>query len=218
MNTQALINKLRQQLKQLEQEVLQHDQSQTAQSLRLMEHLTRFDQALFQQHGGKLYPCIAQIEQSLLQLEKQLQAGISAPVLQASCERIADRFVALKRAINTTTIDLKAQQQNKNSKKVAYQRKIQQKHSDAGFGWIAADVMRNSHQLYEELNKHFNWEKKIQFKIEQLQARLDNCHITEKIAVQNDLLAMHKRLGKCRQAIHYIEERIQLFERPNKHS
>lgn len=218
MNTKALLQKLRQQLKQLEQEVLQHDQSQSEQNLRLLAHLERFDQALFQQSGGKLYPCVAQLEHSLQQLEKQLATGISAPVLQASCERLSDRFVALKRAISTTSIDLKAQQQNKNSKKVAYQRKMQQRHTDSGFGWIAAEVMRNSHQLYEELNKHFNWEKKIQFKIEQLQAQLDNCHITEKIAVQNDLLAMHKRLGKCRQAIHYIEERIQLFERPNKQS
>ncbi|KFZ38051.1 prepilin peptidase [Shewanella mangrovi] len=218
MNTAQLIEKLKQQLKQLEQEVLQHDQAQSAKDLRLLEHLERFEQTLFHQSGGKLYPCIAQLETSLRQLEKQLAAGISPALLQASCERIADRFVALKRAISTTAIDLKAQQQNKNSKKVVYQRKMQQRHTDAGFGWIAAEVMRNSHQLYEELNKHLNWEKKIQFKIEQLQAQLDNCHITEKIAVQNDLLAMHKRLGKCRQAINYIEDRIQLFERPNKHS
>ncbi|QSX34918.1 primosomal replication protein [Shewanella avicenniae] len=218
MNTAQLLQKLRQQLKQLEQEVLQHDNAQSAKDLRLLEHLERFEQTLFHQSGGKLHPCIIQLESSIQQLERQLAAGISPLVLQASCERIADRFVALKRAIATTAIDLKAQQQNKNSKKVVYERKLQQRHQESGFEWIAAGVMRNSHQLYEELNKHLNWEKKIQFKIEQLQAQLDICHITEKIAIQNDLLAMHKRLGKCRQAINYIEDRIQLFERPNKHS
>jgi len=218
MNQSQLIAKLRVQLQQLEQQVLQYDASLPVHDYKLLEHLERFNDELFRQHGAKLTPCVQQIRDNINQLEKQLQLQMSAATVARTCERIQDRFSALKRAMATTAIDVKEQQQQKSSKQRYFQKKQSQQHQSSGFDWIANHVMHSSHRLYEELNKHLNWEKKFLFKIEQLQSQLDTCHSTAKIALQNDLLLMHRRLGKCRQAISYIEDRIQVFERPQQNN
>ncbi|MDF0533572.1 primosomal replication protein [Shewanella sp. A32] len=218
MNQQQLVSKLREQLVQLEQQVLQHDASLPAKDNKLLAHLERFNDELFHQNGAKLAPCVQQLRDNINQLEKQLQLQMSAATVSRTCEKIQDRFSALKRAMATTAIDVKEQQQQKLSKQRYFQQKQSLHHEQSGFNWIASQVMSSSHKLYDELNKHLNWEKKILFKIEQLQSQLDTCHSTAKIAVQNDLLLMHRRLGKCRQAISYIEDRIQTFERPQQNN
>ncbi|MGI2855048.1 primosomal replication protein [Shewanella algae] len=216
MNTNQLVQRLREQLRQLEQEVLQHDASLPAAQRKLLQDTERFNSELFIQHGAQLYPCVEQLHKSIDQLEKQLRHQLAQHTIALSCERIQDRFVALKRALDTTGLNARIQKLQQASKRQSYQQRQGRRHQESGFGWIAAGVMQNSHQLYEELNKHLNWAQKIEQKIEQLQSKLENCHSTDKIPVQNDILLMHRRLGKCRQAISYIEDRIQAFERPHQ--
>ncbi|MCE9684969.1 primosomal replication protein [Shewanella sp. AS16] len=216
MNTTQLLEMLKRQLKALEQEVLQHDSRLPAAQRKIMQDTERFNQALFIQHGAQLAPCVEQLAKSIAQLEKQLKLRLAPHVVELSCERIQDRFTAVKRAMLTTGINLKAAEQHKASNRARFAKRQQSAHADSGFGWIANNVMQNSHQLYEELNKHLNWEKKIAQKIELLEANIENCHSVDKIKLQNDILLMHRRLGKCRQAISYIEDRIQTFERPHQ--
>nr|WP_250885599.1 primosomal replication protein [Shewanella jiangmenensis] len=202
------------QLKKLEQEVLQHDAALPPQSRKLLQDTERFNDELFLQHGAALYPCIAQIEKDIRALEKRLQLNLSAGTIVAACARINDRFSAVKRALGTTAIGVKAQAQAKDSARKRMASRQHQQHDNSGFAWIAASVMQNSHQLYDELNKHLNWARKIESKLGELETMLENCHGADKIKAQNEILLMHRRLGKCRQAISYIEDRIQAFERP----
>ncbi len=216
MNTAQLINTLKNQLKTLEQEVLQHDNQLAPPQRKLLQDIERFNQSLFIQHGAQLMPCIEQIRASISQLEKQLQLKLSPSTIALSCERIQDRFTAVKRALLTTAIDVKAKNQQRMSNRARFTKQQAQSHQASGFGWIANNVLQNSHELYEELNKHLNWAKKFEQKIQEMDSNLENCHSADKIRLQNDILLMHRRLGKCRQAISYIEDRIQAFERPHQ--
>ncbi|WP_394204024.1 primosomal replication protein [Shewanella waksmanii] len=216
MNNSDVIRRLRQQLQQLEQEVLQHDSRLPASQKKLMQDTERFNEQLFYQSGAQLGPCIMQISNSIAHLEKMLKGNISNGTIMLACEQIQDRFTAVKRALSTTDIDVKAAQQTKASRIAKAKKRRQQSHSDSGFDWIAAGVMHNSHQLYDELKKHHNWVLKFEQKIESLQSQLESCHSADKIALQNEILLVHRRLGKCRKAISYIEDRIQAFERPYK--
>ena len=216
MNTQQLVSMLKQQLAQLEQDALIHDQNLAPSQRQSLIDIERFNSQLFAQQGAQLSPCIIQLRQDIKQLEKQLFLKLGGNVIQLSCNRIQDRFSALRRALLTTDINLKSEQQRKASNRARYVKKQQQAIQDSGFGWIASNVMQNSHQLYAELNKHLNWAKKIEQKIQQMEATLEFCHSNDKIKLQNDILSMHRRLGKCKQATSYIEERIQLFERPRQ--
>ncbi|MCH1928998.1 primosomal replication protein [Shewanella acanthi] len=216
MNTLQLVNILKNQLKTLEQEVLQHDNQLAPPQRKLLQDVERFNQSLFIQHGAQLMPCIEQIRSSISQLEKQIALKLAPQTIALSCERIQDRFTAVKRALATTTIDLKAKNQQRASQRARFAKQQVQSHQASGFGWIASNVMQNSHEIYEELNKHLNWAKKFEQKIAEMESNLENCHSADKIRLQNDILLMHRRLGKCRQAISYIEDRIQAFERPHQ--
>ena len=213
-SSKALIKRLRAQLQSLEQEVLRHDQNLPSHDSQLLQNVERFNHQLFNQSGGKLFPCIAQISKHIDNLERQIALGIDMNMIQISCEQIQDRFIALKRAISSTSINVKDAKQVRASKRAYYAKQQAGRHQASGFDWIATSVMQNSHQLYDELNKHLNWSKRIEQKIEQLNLTLDNCADMDKIKLQQEILAMHRRLGKCRQAISYIEDRIQLLERP----
>ncbi len=216
--TSELLNRLRVQHKQLEQEVLQHDAMLPKGERRLLQDTERFNDELFIQSGAELKPCIEQIAKSIKQLEKLLKNKVSLNTIALSCERIQDRFTAVRRALSTTTLGVKSAQQQKASRIAQARSRRKKSHDQSGFNWIAAGVMQNSHQLYEELNKHHNWVKKFEQKIQSLQSELENCHSADKIKKQNEILLVHRRLGKCRQAISYIEDRIQAFERPYTHS
>ncbi|GIU08213.1 MULTISPECIES: primosomal replication protein [unclassified Shewanella] len=216
MTTDQLVQKLKLQLKQLEQEVLQHDSRLPPGQRKMMQDVERFNNELFIQVGGQLQPCIDQLSKNITQLEQLLKAKRSPYTIVSSCEKIQDRFSALRRALSTTGINIKSIEQEKRSRRSYAIKRGIKSHNDSGFSWIASNVMQNSHQLYEELNKHLNWAKIIEQKIENLQSSLENCHSADKIKLQNEILSLHSRLGKCRQATSYIEDRIQLFERPFK--
>lgn len=217
MKNHNLIEKLRAQLKTLERDILRHDQSLPTKEAKLLQALERFNPELFLLSGGKLAPCIAQISKNISHLEQQLNLNLNAAVIAYSCDKIQDQFTALKRALATTTISVTDAQQTQLSKRSKWLKKQKNQHQQTGFDWIAAGIMQNSHQLYEELNKHVNWAKKIKHKIEQLESQLNTCPATSKITLQQQILNMHQRLGKCQRAISYIEERIQLLERPQSH-
>lgn len=214
MNTEQLLNTLKSQLKSLEQEVIQHDNRLASTQRKLLQDTERFNSALFMQQGALLMPCIEQIRSSINQLEKQIRLKLAVHTIALSCERIQDRFTAVKRALQTTSLDVKSKHQQRSSNRARFAKRQQQSHQDSGFGWIASNVLHNSHEIYQELNKHLNWAKKFEQKIAEMESKLENCHSADKINLQNDILLMHRRLGKCRQAISYIEDRIQAFERP----
>ncbi|RYV02272.1 prepilin peptidase [Shewanella sp. OPT22] len=215
MNQQQLIIKLREQLGRLEQEVLKHDSNLAQNEQKLLQNNGRFNPGLFHQNGGKLIACVHQIKHSINMLDKRLQAGINTDAIETSCLHIQDQFSAVKRALTTTAIDLKSERHKRSTARSNYLKRQKKKHNDSGFEWIASNVMQNSHQLYAELNKHLNWASRIEEKIQESNQKLDNCSARDKLKLQHEILDMHKRLGKCRQAISYIEDRIQLFERPN---
>lgn len=214
MNTNELLKRLTTQLKQLEQEVLSHDANLPKREQKLLQDVDRFNSELFIQSGAKLAPCIEQIRKNIIQLDKLIKGKISNSTIASSCERIQDRFTAVRRALSTTSLGVKSAAHQKAFRIATAKKRRNTTHDESGFNWIAAGVMHNSHQLYEELNKHLNWVSKFEQKILNLQSELENCHSAEKIQMQNEILLVHRRLGKCRQAISYIEDRIQAFERP----
>lgn len=216
MTKNELMNKLKQQLKRLEQDVLQHDSQLPKTQQTMLLDIERFNRSLFIQSGAKLFPCIEQIAKNINQLEKQFTFKLAQQSMLYHCQRIQDQFTAVKRALQATNLDIKTAQHKKTIKRKMAVKRHQLAHQESGFNWIASNVMQNSHKLYEELNKHLNWQKKMQYKIDILQSELAHCHKNDKMTRQNEILLLHRRLGKCRQAITYIEERIQLYERPNK--
>ena len=78
---------------------------------------------------------------------------------------------------------------------------------------MAKSVLLSSHQLYQQLTEHHEFERRLNdMLIEKEQQRL-KCkpHESEKLSL--DVLTLHQRLGRCRKAISTIERDIELTEK-----
>ena len=89
---------------------------------------------------------------------------------------------------------------------------IKKQQQTGSFAWIAGNIISNSVELYQELSKHHGYQQKLELKINQLDQQLSLCPINKKLPLQKDILKQHKRLGQCRKAIYFIEQKIELLE------
>lgn len=200
-----LIEKLHRQLAQLEQQIRVHDANLSDADKKWFSHKQRFHDQLFEQQGASLSSCLTVLKQDLEHIEQLERLNAHADALELACQRFANRFAALAQAMATTATARRGHQ--------ATARRRQTKKADNPYHWIAQSVMRSSHQLYEELRKHQNWAARMESKIRELEQQLDLKVGAEKITLQNEILSTHKRLGRCRQAMSFIEQRIAQMEK-----
>lgn len=74
----------------------------------------------------------------------------------------------------------------------------------------AKNLMQNSHQLYQTLSEYHEFERR-------LKAMIDERMLNSKDdkSLNEEVLALHQRLGRCRKAISQVERQIELFEKTN---
>ncbi|WP_028117337.1 primosomal replication protein [Ferrimonas senticii] len=199
------LQQLRDKLTQLEQQLQQHDASLSDNNKKWLNHKSRFHEQLFEQQGATLSGCMQVLKRDLKQIEQLLQINASGDALALACQRFSDRFEALVHAMANTDTATRGLQQAAGRRRYSGQ--------DNQYQWIAKSVMNSSHQLYAELRKHQNWESQLQQKITVMEQQLDIYQGTDKIEQQQLILKTHARLGKCRQAMSYIEQRIAWLEK-----
>ncbi|WP_035385463.1 primosomal replication protein [Ferrimonas futtsuensis] len=200
-----LLQLLRQRLEQLKSQVQQHDQSLANNTTQALDHQQRFHSALFDHTGASLAQCLQRLEQDLHTLSRLSQAPDSGDTFELVCQQFSDRYQAVMQAMSATGLQAAGARFSSRRKGLPRQ--------DSKYQWIARSVMQNSHSAYEELRKHQNWANRLQQKIHELEQKLDLHQGAEKITLQNEILATQKRLGRCRQAMTYIEERIARLEK-----
>ena len=80
---------------------------------------------------------------------------------------------------------------------------------------MTKSVLLSSHQLYQQLNEHHEFERRLMDMItEREQERVrSKSAINDKLSLE--VLALHQLLGRCRKAISSIERNIELAEKNN---
>ncbi|MBY6186735.1 primosomal replication protein [Marinobacter hydrocarbonoclasticus] len=208
-----LVQKLETQLLRLEAQVKEHDAKLTPADKKWLANQSAFHDQLFEHQGASLTTCLAVLRKDLQQITQLEQLGARPDAVELVCHRFANRFSALAQALANTATMRRGHQTSALSG--ARRRDSKTKNE---YHWIARSVMRSSHQLYDELRKHQNWAMRLEQKIRELEQRLDLHQGAEKITLQNEILATHKRLGRCRQAMTFIEQRIAHLEKPGRGS
>ncbi|WP_169307116.1 primosomal replication protein [Ferrimonas sediminicola] len=199
-----LLQLLRQRLEQLKSQVREHDHALPGNTSQALDHQQRFHSALFDHTGASLAQCLQRLEQDLAKLDRLSQASDSGDTFELVCQQFSDRYQAVTQALATTGLQAAGARFSSRRRSVPRQ--------DSQYQWIARSVMQNSHSAYAELRKHQNWADRLQQKIHELEQKLDLHQGAEKIKLQNEILTTQKRLGRCRQAMTYIEERIARLE------
>ena len=152
----------------------------------------------FQTTSSYLSPYIEELEYSLSKLQSLCNHKNSPDLIEATVERVVSQFSAIKNALDNRSYLVKSA---KSSKKSSPYRKV------------AQSVMGRSHQLYADLTQHHEYERRLMDMIRERENKLSHADKTQGQKLQQEIFALHGRLGRCRRAICSLEVRIQDAER-----
>lgn len=201
------LTEIEQLLQQLSQQALQYDQRS---KIPTMVNRPIFDDKLFKSQSPRLSDYVNESFSLLEDVRQHLTKKSPASLLQFQCNKLVDQCQAIRKALASQQQRNVSYQQDKATRKSVAIKKQQQK--GESFSWIANSIIANSVELYQELSKHHGYQQKLELKINQLEQQLLHCNVQDKLAFQKEILAQHKRLGQCRKAIYFIEQRIELLE------
>ena len=198
---QSAINKIHALLEQLNQQaILVDQQNKQKKSHKIVQENDIFSEALFITHSDLFQPYIAEVKNKTNELSRLLSANKNT-LAHSRLLLIEQQISALRNALNSNDALHKEPEQ----RLVAIKARRYKKAAQA--------VMQSSHNLHKKLNETFEFERRL---IEMIETReMQRHHATMKNSKQlsEEVLALHQRLGRCRQAISKLEREIAQSEK-----
>jgi primosomal replication protein N'' len=169
-------------------------------SFSLRKHNPVFSETLFSTNSDKLSHYVDEIRKKTHELELL----INAKKVQFSYARLAlieQQISAIKNAINANGSLNKASKQHiqmlKNKK----------------YRQAAQSFIQPTQSLYQKLSETHEFERRLLDMLEQKQIQFSQAPKTIKDKISDELLVLHQRLGRCRQAISKLERQIEMSEK-----
>ncbi len=120
-------------------------------------------------------------------------------------QKITNQFQCLKNLFNSTNLSNKyrSQTRHQNRQQNSLKQRVQN---------LATNVTQNSQSLYEELSKLHEYERRLLDMVTEKQQLLNSSNAQNNNELRQQVLLTQQRLGRCRQAISGIEEKIQKLD------
>ncbi|WP_245942459.1 primosomal replication protein PriC [Candidatus Colwellia aromaticivorans] len=180
-------------------------------SHRLIENNNLFSPSLFFSQSDRYLPYVEEIERRLAEFTR-LVASNKIELSIVLLEHLEQQIAAISNALNAnSTIHQAAKLSFDANKKVRIKKakaKQVNKYRD-----MANNLVLNSHQLYQKLTEHHEFERRLMDMLLEKERQRVECkkHESEKLSIE--VLTLHQRLGRCRKAITTIERDIELAEK-----
>ncbi|AAZ28005.1 primosomal replication protein PriC [Colwellia psychrerythraea] len=214
------ISRLSTLLEHISVQAKQTDQLNSKQkSHRLIENNNLFSQHLFTTESDKIFIYVEEVKKRLNEFSRLYALSGDNPnkaeFAKSSLQRIEQQISALMNAIQSNQTMHQAAQASFDARKnvrVKAAKAAQLKQNDV-YNKMAKSVLLTSHQLYQQLSEHHEFERRLRDMIterEQQRIRSKSAN-TEKLS--QEVLALHQRLGRCRKAISSIERSIEQAEK-----
>lgn len=191
-------------------------------SHKLVENNDLFSPHLFSTQSDKISLYVDEVKTKLSEFSRLSASSntseTKAELAQSSLEHIEQQISSIYNALQAnqsmhqaaqTSFDIKKRVRINSAKK--YQQAQKQKYNK-----MAEAVLLSSHQLYEQLNEHHEFERRLLEMItdrEQQRSRSRRANIDQ---ISQEILTLHQRLGRCRKAISTIERNIEVSEQKNR--
>jgi primosomal replication protein N'' len=192
----SAINKIHAILEQLDEQAIQVDQqNKHSKTHKIIQENDIFSEALFNTHSDLFHPYVAEVKSKTNELSRLLTTNKNT-LAHSRLLLIEQQISALRNALNSNGALHKEPAQ----RLVAIKARRYKKAAQA--------VMQSSHNLHKKLNETFEFERRL---VEMIQAReRQNHNISAKQTKQltEEVLTLHQRLGRCRQAISKLEREI----------
>ncbi len=159
-----------------------------------------FSEALFNTHSEYLTPYVNETQGKINELQALLQQNKRQFAMQR-LQDVEQQIAALINAIKAnSTLNKSSSQQWQAAKQRRYQKAAQQ-------------LMANSQALHQKLAETFEFERRLQLMLNDKENELAITGDQQKQAVTQQILVLHQRLGRCRQAISKLERQIEMSEK-----
>lgn len=200
-STKEIINKLEAILSDLGNKAqLLDQQNKQKKSFYNRRDKALFSRSIFATDSDKLVPYVQESLKLLKQIER-LYSLKQFELLDIQLKQIEQQTCALMSAINANeSINRASQQQLETQKMVKFKK-------------AAKKIMQPTQELHQQLAETFEFERRLQEMLNNKQQELSSTSLSKAKKVQQEVLVLHQRLGRCRQAISKIERQIEMQEK-----
>ncbi len=204
-----IISRLESLLEQLSEQAKQIDLVNTQNKAhKLLENNNLFSSGLFTTQSDCFGHYTKEVSKRISEFSR-LKAAQKVELSKRLLEKIELQISALMKAMQANqamhqtakiTINARKNRRFKAIEKSKYQK-------------IAQKVMLNSHQLYQKLTEHHEFERRLMVMVADRERELNHCKANQNQPLSHEVLALYQRLGRCRKAISAIEREIELAEK-----
>lgn len=209
------ISRLSELLAHLKQQAIKIDQLNSKQKYHwLIENNDLFSRQLFKTQSDCIAPYVNETNKRLSELSRLMNTTLKNTnkeiIAKESLAQIEQQIAALMNAMQSSQTMHQAAQVSFNVKKQvrAKNAKNNQARISEQYNKLAKVVLLTSHQLYQKLNEHHEFERRLMEMVDARQQQLNQCKASQNSKISQEVLALHQRLGRCRKAISVIEADI----------
>jgi primosomal replication protein N'' len=180
-----------------EQAKITDDANRLSKSHKIIQEKDIFSEALFSTHSDLFLPYVKEVQSKTKEFERLLLANKKA-LAHSRLQIIEQQISALINALNA----------NSGLHKEAEHRIAAMK--SRRLKKAAQAVMQSSHALHKKLAEHHEFERRLVEMINDRERVRSVATPAKAALLSNEILAIHQRLGRCRQAISKIEREIEM--------
>jgi len=190
-----VLNDLSQQAKQVD------DENQHTKSHYLLQDKNVFSESLFVTNSDKIQPYVEEVRGRTTELSNLLSKG-KRELFHNRLQGIEQQISAIINALRSNkSIHQEAQYRLNAINSRRYKK-------------AAKQLFQSSQALYQQLSEHHEFERRLQVMLEDREKLRLTATPSKLNKIAAEVLALHQRLGRCRQAISKIERQIELSEKP----
>ncbi|WP_371377280.1 primosomal replication protein PriC [Thalassotalea aquiviva] len=209
MSLQAL-ERLEQLLLQLNDDAKTVDQeNKQKKSHYYLQQDSLFDQKLFPIVSSNYADYVQYTLKQLTQLKRLEQSNktiLESSLLETLDQQISSLITAIKsNSARHHDSDYRLQRRYR----LQAQKQVQQNK----YQHIAKGLMKGSHQLHAKLAETRGFEKRLMQMLFDKETELNQCKANQQSELQQQVLILHQRLGRCRKAISQLERELELAEK-----
>jgi len=206
------IERLTEVLARLSSEAKQLDiQNAQNKNHRLVENNNLFSNTLFFSQSDRYLPYVEEVDRRLIEF-RRLVTSNKIELSKALLEQLEQQISAISNALNANSTMHQAAKISFDANKKIRIKKAKAKEANK-YKKLAQNIVLNSHQLYQKLTEHHEFERRLMEMLQNKERQRLNCkkHESEKLSLE--VLTLHQRLGRCRKAITVIERDIERAEK-----
>ena len=176
-------------------------ENQQTKSHYLLKDKDIFSEALFATNSDRILPYVDEVRGKTIELSRLLLNG-KKELSQNRLQCIEQQISAILNAIRSN----KGIHQEAQYRLTAINARRYKK--------AAKQLFKSSQALYQQLSEHHEFERRLLAMLNERELLRKSATPSKAKKLSEEVLALHQRLGRCRQAISKIERQIEVAEKP----